>query len=515
MPEGKKKVKSDPYGKKKVGRPKKKLTSILNNDDLILNMPPPPDDDDDDDDTPQFLLIPLNNDGNFGGKSNDSKTLTFEDAFDFPLASRGSKRKLQSPRKKTSRELRLLEAKKEIDAYNKKHFDIIGSDNPIKDQILLMPTDVSVKATILKKFEDNEKSKNSFDQSKFMSWIKDVLQIPFQKTIPLPIKMNDGHVKINEYLGKVREQLKTSIAGQEEAKEEIVDFIARLVANPESRGNILALSGPKGVGKTRLIRRGVAEALKRPFHAINLGGMNDVHVLTGHDLTYTGAKYGRMAQILIQSQCENPVIYLDEIDKIQGGSDRGMEVFRVLTHILDEEQNHEFFDEYFSGIKLNLSKILFVASLNNPEEIDPILRDRLKIIKVNKLDLSTKIDIVRNYVVPELCKEVAFPQESLEISDEIIKYIINVKTESEEGCRQLKRKFETIIQKLNTQRITCTGVYEMPEIENCDNAEKAAENDEIKKIQPQINIVLTQKLVDNLLKYSDISDKNSHAHLYS
>ena len=120
------------------------------------------------------------------------------------------------------------------------------------------------------------------------------------------------------------------------------------------------------------MRKGIAEALGRPFHVLNLGGMNDVHVLTGHDLTYTGAKYGRFAQILIQSQCENPVIYLDEIDKVQSGNDKGMEIFRVLTHVLDEEQNHEFYDEYFSNVSIDLSKILFVASLNNPDDIEGI-----------------------------------------------------------------------------------------------------------------------------------------------
>ncbi len=468
----------------------------------------------DGDDSPAFLIIPIlsemigqnNAMGTSGLKTNE---ISIEDARDYPIGMLPGKRRpnLKLPtsilKKKSPLTLKLDKAKEELEKYNSESLMDDIKKHPIKDQILLMDIDVSIKSTIIKKFEDNEKSKNGYDQSKFMNWVKDVVQLPFSKSIPLPITMQDGPKKIHTYLEKVRGHLNTAIAGQESAKEEVVDFIARLISNPKSRGNIIAFAGAKGVGKTKLVRKGVAEALGRPFHVINLGGMNDVHVLTGHDLTYTGAKYGRFAQIMIQSKCENPVIYLDEIDKVQSGSDKGMEIFRVLTHVLDEEQNHEFFDEYFAGIKIDLSKILFVASLNNPDDIEPVLRDRLKIIHVENLDLKTKLQIIKNYMLPELCTEVAFPLEQLHITEDIMKYIIRTKTEEEDGCRQLKRNLETIIQKLNTQRITSSGYFAFDFTE--------LNEDDSKPSDKVVN--LTESLVDILLKKTE--DKNKiPSHIY-
>jgi ATP-dependent Lon protease len=480
---------------------KKTSPTTASSTSMILMPPVPPlpptgddgstsSDDDELGDTPSFLLIPLLT----GPK--EVPEISLENALDYPIGN-GPKSKLKpslkllTTKKRSPISLKLEKAREELEQYNKDNFALDVKKLPLKDQVLLMDIDVSMKSMIVRKFEDQEKSRNSFDQTKFNNWVKDVLQLPFGKRIPLPITLQDGPEKIGQYLLDARKQLDKAIAGQDTAKEEVIDFIARLVSNPNSRGNILALSGCKGSGKTRLIRKGVAEALKRPFHVINLGGMNDVHVLTGHDLTYTGAKYGRLAQILMQSQCENPVVYLDEIDKVQSGSDKGMEIFRVLTHVLDEEQNHEFFDEYFSGIKLDLSKILFVASLNNPDDIDPILRDRLKMIPVKELDLDTKVNIVYNYIMPELCSEVAMDISTVNIPNEVCKYVIQSKTENEQGCRQLKRKLETIVQKLNTQRITDTGYF--------NSVEK--------------KVTLTRDIVDELLKNTD-SEERRPVHMY-
>lgn len=502
MVDGKKKSKSDPVTKTK--KPRKKAVDIAeksvnvkkNITKTIKNLSPSPlSSDSSNTSSPAFLLIPLNG----GGKGKHEKELSIEDAINFPVGSNISRLK-NPPEKKESRikrksslSVKIDKAREKIVEYEKKQNKIDIQKYPLTDQILLMDMDLDIKSTILKKIQDNEKSKSSYDQSKFMNWVKDILQLPFNKFLPLPISVLDGSVKIKKYLENVSSQLDDAIAGQNEAKEEIIDFIARLISNPEGRGNILALEGPKGTGKTRLVRKGVAAALDRPFHAINLGGLNDVHVLTGHDMTYSGAKYGRIAQILIQSDCNNPVIYLDEIDKIQA-TDKGMEIFRVLTHILDEEQNHEFFDEYFAGVKIDLSKILFVASLNNPEDVESVLRDRLKLIHVKELDFETKENIVVNYILPELCKEVGMEYTSLSISQQVIKYIINVKTEPEEGCRQLKKNMQTIVQKLNTQRLIKSGIYTSQENEND-------------------AIAITETIVDQLLKKHD-HGKYPH-HIYN
>ena len=392
-------------------------------------------------------------------------------------------------------ELKLSSQEKLIKEYIKEHA-LDYSNQDLRKQILLMEAPLHVKAMLLTKYDDINKSNgmsfgNSADKSKYQAWIKDILTVPFAKTKSLPVTINDGPDKIRDFLQGMKDTMNVAIAGHDHAKDEILDYVARVISNPTGKGNILALSGPKGGGKTRLLKRGVADALGRPFHVINLGGLNDVHVLTGHDMTYSGAKYGRIAQILIQSKCDNPIIYLDEIDKIQASSDKGMEIFRILTHILDEEQNMEFYDEYFGSVPLDLSKILFVASLNNPDDVEPILRDRLKIIHLNKLSHDEKMTIAYDYVLPELMTMINFGGQLIDIPNDIMRYIINVKTCSEDGCRQMKKNLETIVQKLNTMRITRTGYFE-----NGDT-----------------RVVLGQTDVDQLLKHVELDD-TSFKHMY-
>lgn len=457
-----------------------------------------------------FLVIPLS--GGVGGNCLGMPEISIEDAQGYPIGDGGAFGKRLSrrstisssasqfgqgtssfrERKPSPTTLKLKTAKEELQKYLDENEDLKIKNLPIKDQILLTDLDVASKALILKKLEDVQNNKSSFDSNKFQLWVKDILRLPMNKIRPLPVTIESGPVEVRQFLEKARKKLDNAIAGQDNAKEEIMDYIARMISNPNSRGNVLALLGNKGVGKTRLVRKGLSEALDRPFHVINLGGLQDPQVLEGHSPSYSGAVYGRFAQILISSQCSNPIIYLDEIDKVtSNASEKAAQVHRVLTHVLDEEQNHEFYDEYFSGIKIDLSKVLFIASLNNIEDVDPILRDRLKIIKVKDLDMPTKLVIVKDYILPELCKDIGFPEDLIVFTDDVIRYIIQMKTDEEEGCRQLKKNIETILQRLNTQRITSLGIFE-----------KGKEKGSIK---------ITESLVNDLLKgYETLSKFPTH-----
>jgi ATP-dependent Lon protease len=242
----------------------------------------------------------------------------------------------------------------------------------------------------------------------------------------------------------------TAIYGHEEAKLQILQFVSSWIANPKGAGNVLSIHGPMGVGKTTLVKEGVAKALDRPFHFISLGGATDASFLDGHSYTYEGSTWGRIAEILIQSKCMNPIIYFDELDKVSD-TPKGEEIMNLLIHITDGSQNDRFQDKYFTGIDLDLSRCLFIFSHNNHERVNPILRDRMYNIKVNGFNLKEKLVIADQYLLSEAMKDVGL-NEKVSVSKDIIQYLIEEHTGEEKGVRELKRCFQTIMSKLNLLR---------------------------------------------------------------
>lgn len=312
----------------------------------------------------------------------------------------------------------------------------------LKDQILLLELPENIKDTIL----DKLKNTSVTDYSKTIQWISSLLKIPFNKKTNMPIKKEDGKEAIKEYLFNRMKVLDNSVYGLHYVKEEILEFIAHVIRNPETKGNILAFKGPPGIGKTKLIKTGISEALGRNFSVINFGGLKDSSLLDGHDMTYVGAKYGRIVQILINAKTMDPVIYLDELDKIS--ENHIDEISGILTHLLDEEQNKEFFDNYFQGIPIDLSKVLFVISFNDITKINAIVSDRMKIIDILPPDNTQKIEIVKNYILPEILNNFKLNKNDIIIPDNLIKYIITNKTIKEEGVRKLKKNISSIVQKI-------------------------------------------------------------------
>ena len=131
--------------------------------------------------------------------------------------------------------------------------------------------------------------------------------------------------------------------------------MAQWISNPNSVSSVIALQGPPGVGKTSILKHGLAKALKRPFSFIALGGATDASFLEGHGFTYEGSMYGRIASILMETKCMNPIIFFDELDKISE-TKHGEEIIGILTHLTDSTQNSTYHDKYFEGIDLDLSK---------------------------------------------------------------------------------------------------------------------------------------------------------------
>lgn len=316
----------------------------------------------------------------------------------------------------------------------------------LKQEILLLNVDLETKIFLLGKYENLLKTSGS-EYAKGYSWLKTVLNIPFKKYENLKISINDNHNQINEYLKKVRTHLDSKIHNMDHVKDEIIQFLARKIANPNGKGHVLALCGSAGTGKSKILKT-LSEALELPFHQINFGGLNDVSILTGHSETYIGSKSGKLVEILSSARCMNPIIFLDEIDKIS--TNKNKEINGILTHMLDEEQNDKFQDNYLSNINIDLSKVFFVIAFNDIENVNSIVLNRMSVIHINDLTLQDKITIAVDKMIPDIISNLNILKDKyINLNRELIHYIIEYKVPEEKGVRQLKKCLEKIFNKIN------------------------------------------------------------------
>jgi ATP-dependent Lon protease len=234
------------------------------------------------------------------------------------------------------------------------------------------------------------------------------------------------------------------------AKTQIMQILAQWISNPSSVGNVIALRGPMGVGKTSFARNGIANVLKRPFEFFSLGGAADSSNFVGHSYTYEGSMWGRIADSLMNARCMNPVMYFDELDKIST-TPHGEEIVSMLIHMTDRSQNTQFHDRYFAGVDFDLSQCLFVFSFNDESKVHPILKDRMQVIHCSGYTADEKKIILTQYVWPQILERINL--EGLTISEEAIKFLISEYSQEEEGVRTLIRAVETLMTRINLLRI--------------------------------------------------------------
>ena len=291
---------------------------------------------------------------------------------------------------------------------------------------------------------------SSTEYYKVSHWINGFTSMPLGIYRDLPVKIEDGADKCHEFISKVHKCMEKAIYGHEEPKLQIMQFVSSWIANPKAHGNVLSIHGPPGIGKTSLIKDGVAKALDRPFHFISLGGATDASFLDGHSYTYEGSTWGKIVDCLIQSKCMNPILYFDELDKVSE-TPKGDEIMNILIHLTDQSQNDRFQDKYFTGIDLDLSRCLFIFSHNNHEKVNPILRDRMYNIELKGFSLKEKMLIAEEYLLPGALHDSGL-HEKVSISKDILQYVIENFTGGEAGVRELKRCLQTIASKLNLLR---------------------------------------------------------------
>jgi len=268
-------------------------------------------------------------------------------------------------------------------------------------------------------------------------------------------EIENNFTKTHEYMNNVKNVLDESIYGHEKAKEQIEKIIAQWI-NGEQDGYCFGFEGPPGVGKTSLAKKGISNCLKdennvcRPFSFIQIGGDSNGSTLQGHNYTYVGSTWGIITQILIDKKCMNPIIFIDEVDKISK-TENGKEIIGILTHLLDPTQNDVFQDKYFNGIDLDLSKALFILSYNDVNLIDKILLYRIHRIRFDILSIEEKIIISKKHIIPEICKKMGFNSNVnniINFENSTIRFIIENYTH-EAGVRKLKEKLFEIIGQIN------------------------------------------------------------------
>ncbi len=276
--------------------------------------------------------------------------------------------------------------------------------------------------------------------------------------------INYKNIEIKEYINSFNKILDKAIHGHSNAKVQIERIIGQWI-NGEKSGYCFGFEGPPGVGKTSLAKKGIANCLiddkgvSRPFAFIALGGSSNGSTLDGHNYTYVGSTWGKIVDILLETKCMNPIIFIDELDKVSR-TEHGKEIIGILTHLIDSTQNDTFQDKYFSNIDLDLSKALFIFSYNDVELIDKILLDRIHRIKFDNLKLEDKIIISKEYLIPEL--ETKFGVENIfNFSEDIIKYLIEIYT-NEPGVRKLKEILFEIISTINLELLKRTDKYSIP-----------------------------------------------------
>ena len=283
---------------------------------------------------------------------------------------------------------------------------------------------------------------------------------------------------IRENIIDVNNTLNNSMYGHNDAKRQVERIIGQWMTGKQT-GYCFGFEGPPGVGKTTMAKKGLAYCLKdengnpRPFSFIALGGSSNGSTLSGHNYTYVGSTWGKIVDILMEKKCMNPIIFIDELDKVSR-TEHGKEIIGILTHLVDTTQNMSFQDKYFNGIDLDMSKVLFIFSYNDVSLIDRILLDRIHRIKFDYLTIIDKQNIVRKFILPEIFSNMGI-EDIITFTDDVITYIIDNFT-NEAGVRKLKEILFEIVSEINLRILKESENYDLPIEINKENVDKYLKN---------------------------------------
>lgn len=299
-----------------------------------------------------------------------------------------------------------------------------------KLETMRLPKEVKEKASYeLKKLKGmNISSSEGNTIQSYLDWVFD---LPWGKNTKERLDINRAEEVLNE-----------EHYGLDDVKERILEYLSVKKMSGTLKGPILCLVGPPGVGKTS-IARSIAKAINRKYVRMSLGGMRDEAEIRGHRRTYVGAIPGRIVYSLKEAKSMNPLILLDEIDKLS--SDYKGNPGDALLEVLDSEQNKTFRDNYME-LPIDLSKVLFITTANSLDTIPRPLLDRMEVVEVSGYTYEEKFNIARNHLIPKIFKEYKLNNEVITINDEAIRFVIDGYTR-ESGVRSLERVISSLIRK--------------------------------------------------------------------
>lgn len=315
----------------------------------------------------------------------------------------------------------------------------------LKDTILALDVSDDIKGKIYTKYQQFiAADPTSTAHGSLKEWLQWAITLPYGKY------HDAGGLSTGDpatLLSTVRQQLDDRVYGMDGVKMRVMINLARRISNPSGRNSILALQGMPGIGKT-YIAETIASILGLPFKVVSMGGATDVTAVRGGDSIWVSSKPSFFTQAIVDMKCCNGVILVDEIDKPTS------QVQNALLHVMDQTTNAAFRDDYLSEITIDLSKVWFICSLNDPSKLEPALRDRLDIVEVDGYNRKAKLEIGKRHLFPAACRSVGLDPANITITDGALALILSYdKSSPESGIRQFAREINGIMSAYNYQRL--------------------------------------------------------------
>lgn len=317
--------------------------------------------------------------------------------------------------------------------------DTVGTNtlDKMKADIAKLNASKDNKSAIFRRFQEIRPGSCSEENNKLKKWVTCAINLPHNNVKRMKSK------NVSNFMREVAEKLDESLFGMNKVKEQLLVFLNNRLTNPNMKGCSLGLKGPPGVGKTTIARL-IAKVMNWPFEQISFGGVTNVDFLKGHDFTYVGSRPGEIVRCLTRMKYKNGILFFDEFEKISDNK----QMLASLLHITDFQQNHEFVDNYLADIKIDLSSLWFIYSMNGTPK-DSALRDRLYIIELDGYNVDEKVNILIKFVLPKLLKNIGLDKYAIKINEDVAKEMISKYDKDTKGIRNIENIMKDVISKIN------------------------------------------------------------------